>query len=126
MKNTFAFVAFAGALFALPLLATSTAQAGIAACGNINVEANGMCKTEVSGGCTANCTPVSFEAACAADLEVMCRASCPKVPSVTCTGSCDATCEAECMAKPATYECSASCNADATAKCSAQCTSSLR
>jgi hypothetical protein len=123
MKNSFAF-AFAIALGALPLLATENAHAGLAACGNIDLQANAMCETEVSGGCTANCTPVNFELACSAKLDASCEGSCPQVPSVSCTGSCEASCKSECEVTPAMYDCSASCKADATAQCNAQCGSS--
>ena len=119
MKNYFAFGTLAVAAFALPLLVVAPAHAGVDACGNIDVEANGMC--EVKLDCSVECTPLKFEAACSAQLEASCAGSCPQVPSLNCTGSCEGSCTADCMAKPAEFDCSASCKADATAQCQAQC-----
>ncbi len=123
MRNSFAFGTFVAALFALPLLTVTPAHAGIAACGNINVDASGSCELKVKD-CSVSCTPVSVEAACAVQGEATCEGSCPKVPSVSCTGSCEGTCATDCKVKPAEYDCSTKCNADASAKCDAQCNAS--
>jgi len=125
MRNSFALGTLVASLFALPLLMSAPAHAGIAACGNIDVEAHGMCEVKVDG-CDVACTPVTVEAACAAQLQASCTGSCPKVPSVSCTGSCQADCETECDVTPAQFDCSASCKADATAHCDAQCASNAK
>lgn len=121
MKKSFAYGTLAAALFALPLLVVTPAHAGLDACGNIDVQADGMC--EVKLDCSVECTPIAFEAACSAQLEATCHGSCPQVPSVSCTGDCSGSCVATCMGKPAEFDCSASCKADASAKCDAQCAS---
>jgi MYXO-CTERM domain-containing protein len=112
--------ALAAVAFALPILTAAPAHAGIGACGDIDVSAQGMCEVKVDG-CDVSCSPFSVEAACAAQLEGSCAGSCPQVPSVSCTGTCEADCSADCMVTPAQFECSASCKADATAQCNAQC-----
>jgi hypothetical protein len=122
MRNSFAFGTFAAALFALPLLIASPAHAGIEACGNIDVDASATCTAEVKD-CSVTCSPVSVEAACAAQLDVQCQGMCPKVPHVDCSASCQGSCEADCNVKPAEFDCSASCKGDATAKCNSQCSS---
>jgi hypothetical protein len=122
MRNSFAFGTLAAAVFALPFFVATPVQAGISACGNIDVEAQGTCEIKAQG-CEVNCTPLTVEAACAAQLEAICSGSCPKVPSVTCTGSCQADCEASCTVQPAQFDCTANCKLDATAKCNAQCAS---
>jgi hypothetical protein len=120
MRNSFVFGMFVAALFALPILVATPAHAGIAACGNIDVEANASCEVEAKG-CNVNCTPVSVQAACAVTGEATCEGSCPKVPSLECTGSCEGSCAADCKVKPAEYDCTTNCKADASAKCDAQC-----
>ena len=98
------------------------AHAGLAACGNINVEANATCEIEPpSVDCTANCTPLKFQAACAGKLEVDCSGQCNVNVSASCTASCSADCEASCNVKPATFDCQAECNLKADAECNAQC-----
>ena len=107
-------------LFALA--SARPAHAGLAACNNINVEANAQCEVEPpSVDCTANCTPIKFQAACAGKLEVDCAGQCTVSASATCTASCQADCEASCNVKPATFDCQAQCNLNADAECSAQC-----
>lgn len=108
---------FFGALaFAVPaFLATTPASAGsLADCGNINVSAQAKCEMQVSGGCTAQCTPLSFAAAC--------DAKCTGSASVSCTGSCQASCEGSC--NPGSFDCSAYCSGDCSGKCSGECASS--
>jgi MYXO-CTERM domain-containing protein len=97
------------------------AAASLAACGNIHVEADAECKVEVEGGCTAQCEPVNFQAACAADLSVECAGPCNVSASAECTGSCQGSCEADCEVKPAEFNCTASCQADCSADCSGRC-----
>ena len=74
MVRTYRFLAILAAL-AAPFVA-HPARAGIAACGNINIEATANCKAEVGVDCTAKCTPVSFEAACHGELEASCDGQC--------------------------------------------------
>ena len=93
MRISFASATVIAALFTLPVLVASPAQAGIEACGNIDVEAHGMCELKVDA-CEVNCSPLNVQAACAAKLEGTCSATCPKTPSLTCTGSCQADCQA--------------------------------
>lgn len=108
-------------LFALG--ATRPAHAtGLAACGNINVEANAQCEVEPpSVSCEANCTPLKFQAACAGKLEVDCSGQCNVDISASCTASCQADCQADCDVRPATFDCKAECNLQADAECNAQC-----
>jgi len=120
MRKSLALIGFATAFASLSLLSSAPAHAGISACGDIDVEAHGTCEVQVDG-CDISCTPLTVEAACAAQLEASCAGSCPQVPSVTCSGSCEADCSAACDVRPAEFDCSASCKADATAKCNAQC-----
>jgi Tfp pilus assembly protein PilW len=121
MRNSFAFGTVAAALFALPLLTVTPAHAGISACGNIDVSAQGSCTAEVSDTCAVDCSPLKVDVACSAQLEASCEGSCPKVPEVSCTGSCDTTCEAKCTVKPADFDCEANCKGDASASCDSQC-----
>jgi hypothetical protein len=124
MKKSFVLAASALAAIAVSLSTPAHAK-GISSCGNIDVEANSTCKVEVQGGCTAKCTPVTFEAACAAELKVTCDGSCTGSASATCTGSCDVTaCQAECNVDPGMFDCSVNCKADADAHCAGQCSSS--
>ncbi len=112
----------------VPFLSVGLAHAaddgiqGIAACGNIDVKASAQCKAEVQGGCTSQCTPIHFEAACAAKVDVSkCTGSgCTVQADATCTASCQGTCEASCSADPS-ITCEGSCSANCDANCDAQC-----
>jgi hypothetical protein len=102
--------------------AADPAFAGIEACGNINIEADAECTVQVEGGCEAQCTPVSVEAACAGELEIECRGECDIEAEASCTASCSvATCVAECEIDPPSFECTAECNLQADATCNAEC-----
>lgn len=101
--------------------ATSDAHAGIDACGNINVEANAQCEMKLEGGCTAACTPISFEASCAAELTAGCSGQCNASFTAECTGACNGSCVAECEANPPAFSCTGSCNADCSADCGGRC-----
>src|SRR5947208_2783476 len=73
---------FVGAL-AAPLLflaGTASAAPDSSACGNIQLLATGDCHIEVTGGCEAHCTPLSFEAAC--------DGQCTGGVTVDCMGTC--------------------------------------
>lgn len=124
MNTRFLAVAFATAV---PFLASSAAYAadddikGIAACGNIDVKASAQCKAEVSGGCTAQCTPVHFEAACSATVDVSkCTGSCNVKAEASCTATCQGSCETKCNGDPS-ISCSGACALDCDASCDSQC-----
>ncbi len=112
----------------LPLLAllapvayAAEAKAGIGACGDIHVEANARC--EVQGGieCQAQCTPIAFEAQCAAELEVECSGTCNASAEVECSGSCSADCMANCEVDPGQFDCRGECVLDCTGSCEGSC-----
>jgi MYXO-CTERM domain-containing protein len=107
------------AAVAVPMLVTCPANASLEACGNIHVEANAQCEAQVSGGCEANCTPIHFEAACAAEGYVSCKGKCT-LPSVQCNASCEANCEGECGANPE-FDCGVHCQGECDANCSGRC-----
>jgi len=110
------------ALF-LVLAVAPDAHAGLSSCGNIDVEANAVCEVDTGVECTANCTPIHLEAACAASLEVDCRGKCKVNATAECTGSCEGDCEATCEANPGSLDCNASCKAQGEADCDAHCDS---
>lgn len=104
------------ALLAAPVLffATSASAAPSAdSCGNIALVATGECHLEVSGGCTAMCEPLSFQAACDGKCDIAIDA--------TCSASCTGTCEADCNVMPGSFSCQGSCEADCGLDCSANC-----
>ncbi|HEY4156807.1 MAG TPA: hypothetical protein VGM29_01875 [Polyangiaceae bacterium] len=105
------------------LFIAAPAHAGIGACGNIDVEASAMCDVKTSGGCTAACQQLSFEASCSAQLEGGCQGMCNASASLSCTTDCSGTCMATCTGDPPSYDCSADCKADGDAMCSGQCAS---
>ncbi len=117
-------------LFLLPamafggvLLLPRSAEAGLAACGNIDVKADAKCEVTVKGGCETQCTPIKFEAACAAKFETMCEGMCSATVSAECTTSCKTKCAADCTAMPAKLDCAGECKLDCDATCSAKCAS---
>ena len=122
MRFTAKLALFAAGLLA-PLAIAQTAHAGIAACGNIHVEANAEC--EVRGGieCEGMCTPVTVRAQCAGDLAWECRGGCEGnlEVDVECSGSCNTDCMAECEADFEAFDCQGSCFADCEASARAQC-----
>jgi MYXO-CTERM domain-containing protein len=71
-------------------------------CGNFDFSAGISCKIEVSGGCSANCSPLRFEAACSG----MCSAT----SDTTCVNNCGTTCVAMC--NPAALDCFKGCHAE--------------
>jgi hypothetical protein len=107
---------------AFSLGAPEPAFAGIDACGNINIEADVECTVAVEGGCEAQCTPLTVEAACAGELEIGCQGECDIEAQASCTATCSVpTCVAECEIDPPNFECSATCNLQADATCSGEC-----
>ncbi len=113
--------AMVGALaLAAPLLTASDAHAGLAACGDISVEASAECSLEVEGGCTARCEPINFKAACSAEGYASCDGMCD-LPSVMCDASCEGSCMAECDVDPGNFDCSANCEGSCMGGCEANC-----
>lgn len=101
-------------LFAAPLMLVSSAALATpsaASCKNAQLIANGMCNFEVSGGCTAMCTPLNFVAACDGE--------CTAAPEVTCTGGCEASCMGSCT--PGSIDCEGSCTTSCNASCMTSC-----
>ena len=127
MKTTLlavsAFAAFtAFATFSETAAAAPDGKTGLAACGDIDVSANATCTAEIEGGCTAKCTPVSFEAACEAKVNFTgCEIKCTAEASAECTGSCGGTCEAQCSAKPGEFSCQGNCEASCGGTCDTDC-----
>lgn len=111
----------AGALGLALVLAPKPAHAGLEACGNIDVKADAKCKVEVKGGCTAQCEPVRFEAACAAKFEAKCSGKCNASIQASCTSSCNGSCTGACNADPPKFECKGQCVADCEGSCSGSC-----
>ena len=109
------------AAFAFIGFASMDAQAGLEACGNINLSGSANCEFKTSGGCEAACTPVNFELACAGQGSVDCRSECNLDASVDCSGSCQGSCEAQCEVDPGAFDCSASCQTDCSGSCGASC-----
>jgi MYXO-CTERM domain-containing protein len=105
------------AAFALP----SVAHAGISACGNIHVEASAQCEMRGGVECEASCTPLSFEAQCAAELELGCSGQCNASADVACEADCGASCTGACEVDPGSFDCRASCQGSCEADCEASC-----
>ncbi len=122
MRNLIVTSALAALAFTVPTLVTSQAHASLAACGDINVQANAQCEAKVGVQCTAQCTPINFQAACAAKGYASCQAQCTHLPSVDCTGSCEGSCEGSCQ--PGTFDCNVSCQGTCDGNCSGKCASS--
>lgn len=118
-------VALAGVSFAsFVAFIPAEARADIlSSCGNLDIAGSAKCTLDTSGGCTAKCTPVSFEASCAAELETTCSGQCTATVDASCTGSCSASCDASCMANPGNFSCQGSCEADCDGSCQAECSS---
>jgi hypothetical protein len=113
-------IALAGAL-ALPLFLSSAAQAGIASCGDINVQASATC--EVKTNCQVDCTPITMELACEGELYAACSGQCTGSATATCTGTCQSDCTGKCTVNPPSFDCQASCEADCSGGCTADCSS---
>jgi hypothetical protein len=109
------------AAFAFIGFSSMEAEAGIEACGNINLGAGASCEFKTSGGCTAACEPASFELACAGRGALECRGQCGLDATVECTSSCQGSCEAQCDVDPGAFDCTAACETDCSASCDADC-----
>jgi hypothetical protein len=126
MSRRFALVAVVASLVGLGvMLAPGSAQADqVSVCGNLDFSGNEHCTLETSGGCTAQCTPVNFQASCDVNLEkVMCSGGCTAMVDVNCESSCSGGCTGSCMADPGHFDCEGSCDADCSAHCTGQCAS---
>lgn len=109
---------------ATPLLLAAEAHAAspsLSSCGQIFIKAEGECTVYAEGGCEAMCTPVSLNAACAAELRADCDGQCDASASVDCKASCQGGCEAECEVDPGEFDCTAACTADCDADCAGRC-----
>jgi hypothetical protein len=73
-------------------------------CGAFDFSQGIDCKVEVSGGCTADCTPLN--------LEVGCKGGCTEQvpPDSTCTTYCDSNCSSTC--DPSAIDCMAGCHGE--------------
>jgi len=81
-------------------------------CGKFDFTENGFnCKIETEGGCTAQCTPLSFKAGC--------KGGCTATATQDCTGTCGTQCLAEC--NPELLDCFQGCHAECDAEVEAQC-----
>lgn len=80
-------------------------------CGKFDFSGGLDCRIEVEGGCTAQCTPLSFKAGC--------TGGCTASATTDCTGSCGTQCIAEC--NPELLDCFAGCHAECDADVEAQC-----
>ena len=117
MQKTPLSLLFGSLALATVALSSNTAQAGIEACGNIDVEANAECEVLFEGGCEAQCTPVSVTAACSVQLEAECNGECNLDAEVECTNTCQGSCEGQCNADPGGFDCEAECNIDCEGSC---------
>jgi hypothetical protein len=87
---------------ALLLPGIARAQDASTPCGKFDFSSGLSCRIEVSGGCTANCSPLSFEAAC--------TGGCTSMTTTTCVDTCGTTCVAMC--NPQLLDCFAGCHAE--------------
>ena len=76
MRNTWSFLAGAAALTAVSSFSPLAHAGGLAACGDIFIDAGAACEVLVEGGCTAKCEPPAFTAACAVENTLQCGAEC--------------------------------------------------
>jgi len=120
MKLGWLALSVAAGLLAAPRLA----HAGLEVCNNIDVRARAQCQVLVQGGCTAQCEPTRFEAACAGRLTTRCDGECRADVDVSCQGSCEGTCRGQCDVDPGRFDCRASCDASCTADCDGRCQAS--
>jgi MYXO-CTERM domain-containing protein len=105
-------------------LASSTAHAdeGLEACGDIYVEAHAECTlVPPQASCETMCTPLTVEAACAAQLTAECEGHCNAELSAECQVDCNADCTSHCEVDPGKFDCRAECVADCGGECAAHC-----
>jgi MYXO-CTERM domain-containing protein len=80
-------------------------------CGTFAFTGDLSCKVQVSGGCTASCTPISFE--------VSCDGHCTATTTQTCTDDCGTACVARC--DPKLLDCFAGCHDECDAPTAEEC-----
>jgi hypothetical protein len=94
----------------------------LADCGNIYVEAEGMCVVDPpSIDCNVACEPLKLEAACAGEAYLKCEGGCDANVDVGCSGSCEAMCTTMCTVDPGEFDCQAYCQADCSGSCEGKC-----
>ncbi|HEU4410983.1 MAG TPA: hypothetical protein VFS43_37365 [Polyangiaceae bacterium] len=103
-----------------PALAAQDDVQGLAACGNIDVEASARCEAQVGIECEANCTPPKVQLACAAELYAECDGRC-QVELPNCEVDCQGGCEADCNVNPGNFSCTAECEGSCDASCEGEC-----
>lgn len=102
-------------------------------CGRFDFTSGFDCEIRVEGGCKLDCTPLSFEAACAggctADATTTCTGSCEAQCNaqcdpgkLDCLGGCDAECESRCVGECNVSDCAEQCQSSCNANCKASCT----
>jgi hypothetical protein len=113
MLASFPKLALSAFALALPLalFAPSASAQEATPCGKFDLSNGIDCHIEVKGGCTANCTPIKFEA--------YCEGGCTADVSTICTGSCETTCVAQC--DPNHLDCVAGCHTECEEPCVTQC-----
>jgi hypothetical protein len=92
------------ALASTAVARTARAADGGNPCGVFDFSQGLDCKVEVSGGCTASCTPLSLEVGCTGG----CTEQVP--PNSTCTTYCDSSCTTTC--DPNAIDCMAGCHGE--------------
>ena len=110
------------ALLGLALFAASAPASAqtLSACQGIALTSDSTCEVQVAGGCTAQCEPISFRAACSAELWATCDGGCTGSVTASCMASCDVSaCEATCTVDPGSFDCHADCDACVSAFCDA-------
>lgn len=106
----------------LGLFAAQASAQDLSACGqNMYIKADADCELVAPVQCEAMCTPVTIEAACAAELTAKCDGQCKVEADVSCTADCSASCETKCKVDPGKFDCSASCQASCAGDCDARC-----
>jgi MYXO-CTERM domain-containing protein len=104
------------------LLAGGVEAQSLDACSNIHVEAGANCEVRPpKANCEAMCTPISVQAACAAEAYVNCDAMCDIDIQAGCTATCQAGCTGSCTGSPGSFDCEAYCQGDCSASCTGKC-----
>jgi hypothetical protein len=122
MRTPPSILALAPLAAAVLWLAPADARAAnLDACGNIDVSANAQCELVTSGGCTAMCTPIAVQAACAGRLWADCEGQCDAEITAECRAQCTGDCNARCEANPPQFDCRAECMGDCEGSCNGRC-----
>jgi hypothetical protein len=111
-----------GAVLGLGLLSSSTAEAGVHACGNFYVAADATCEwVPEDASCGTFCEPVSVEWSCAAQLYLECEGQCSASAEVTCVETCEPSCVTTCDASDEPPNCQGLCMSDCQQDCTRAC-----